>query len=82
MHQVAYTDAPNVLVLSRNSSLVREAYRNKDRDVVLLDWLAACEAAGRVVPCKARWYLCMSNKTRLQLGDAIVRVRAAVDDTC
>lgn len=71
---MALTDAPIVQVLSADSSRVREAYGGKDRDVVLLDWLAACEAAGRVVPIKARWYLCMSKATRRRLGVTIVRV--------
>lgn len=76
--QMALTDAPVVRVLSAESSRVRDAYRKKDRDVVLLDWLAACETAGRVVPIKARWYLCMSSSTRGQLGDTIVRGTSAV----
>ncbi len=63
-------------LLSAYKPAIRDAYafkpQKKQRDVILLDWLAACEAAGHAVPIKRRWYLVASPRTQEMFGHMAV----------
>ena len=45
-----------------------QTHKNKDRDVISISWLLDCEAQRRRVPLRPRYYLHMSNASRMVGG--------------